>query len=130
MSEEKKRNQETATGQRERYMDRKISHDEYYLWLSEFVGIKCPAFLIEAAKKSKDKHLNDVALIIWDRQHPWVSTRASSKGIAWSLSDTVCCLKTLAKKERDNEQNNQSGSQDTTDNRPREQAPEDISPAT
>ena len=47
---------------------------------------------------STDPHFNDIPLQIWDGNHELVRGKANRAGIlGWSLSDSVCCLKTLAR---------------------------------
>ena len=90
--------QEQATNERNRYMAGEITHAEYYLWLSDFIGLTdglIPASN-ERVKASKDEHLNDIPLQSWDNMHDLVRQRAG--GLAWSLSDTVCCLKAMARR--------------------------------
>jgi len=92
---------EKMAAERSRYMDGEISHDEYYLWLSDWIGL--PDSLIPATideiRASNDEHFNDIRLQRWDAMDK--SVRAYAGGLYWSLSDTVCCLKAMARRRRD-----------------------------
>lgn len=92
--------QETVSAQRERYLARELTHQEYYEWLSAFIGIGYGLipFSSSQVNASKDEHLNDLPLSAWDRMDH--SVRQFATGLSWSLSDTVCCLKALARKRR------------------------------
>lgn len=85
--------------QRKRYMEGSLTHQEYYLWLADFIGAtkKHVPFSQEQINNSKDEHLNDLPMAVWDRQDFTIRRLAYAKGLAWSQSDTVCVLKTLAK---------------------------------
>ena len=91
-------NKAIANTKRQEYMDRKITHEEYYLWLADFIGatIAMIPVSLERIRQSKDEHLNDITLATWDQQHPLIRSLAFRKGLAWSYSDTVCVLKNLA----------------------------------
>ncbi len=97
---EKAANRELVAQKRADYMANRISHQEYYCWLADFIGL--PDGLIPFSNAqvaaSKDAHLNDLPLHAWDNRHNAVVLYAGSKGLAWSLSDTVCCLKTIARR--------------------------------
>lgn len=92
--------QDTVNQKRSEYLDKKITHDEYYLWLSNFIGL--PKVLIPASNEEvkrcleTDEHLNNIPLSRWDARDSFV--RLYAGGLYWSLSDTVCCLKAMAKK--------------------------------
>lgn len=96
---QKETNRKILAHKRSLYMDNKISHREYYLWLADFIGatIKMVPFTDKEIAASKDKHLNDLPLRIWDNQDYVIRQLAYNKGLAWSLSDTVCVLKALAR---------------------------------
>lgn len=83
------------------YMDRKLTHEQFYEWLGETIRLSprdLPCTLDEV-RNSQDPHLNDIPLDRWDRMDPLVRSKAGSAGMqAWSLSDSVCCLKVMAKK--------------------------------
>jgi hypothetical protein len=90
--------QQIVNEKRAEYMEDKITHQAYYEWLSDFIGIGYMSipFSAEQVAASKDPHLNDLPLAQWDWMHS--SVRSSAVGLSWSLSDTVCCLKALARK--------------------------------
>ncbi len=92
-------NQQKYDNQRKRYMNQKITHEEFYLWLAKFIGITEQDLPVnrERIMRSQDPHLNDIPLKLWDDKDPLIRRRAYDKGIAWSLCDTVCALKALAK---------------------------------
>ena len=97
-----KENNDIQRAQRERYMNHEISHNEYYLWLADFIGVTADLipFQIEQIKASQDSSLNDLPLSKWDMQDLAVRRLAGKKGLSgWSLSDTVCTLKTFARKQ-------------------------------
>lgn len=53
---------------------------------------------IMADMLEQDEHLNNVSLARWDAQHDRVRGLLKGTGIkSWSLSDTVCVLKHVAK---------------------------------
>jgi hypothetical protein len=106
---DKARNKADVAEMRRRYMEsepdekggRAEAHRAYYLWLSDFLGLRdelIPATPAEVAA-STDPHLNDIALVRWDNMHHAVDRIARYiVGVPWSLSDTVCCLKAMAKR--------------------------------
>jgi hypothetical protein len=73
------------------------AHQNYYQWLAESIGIG-PSVLPPDHVRSKDPHFNDVPLYLWDQRHGIV--RYHARHLAWSLSDSVCCLKAIARRER------------------------------
>ena len=91
---------DSMLAQRRRYMKNEISHDEYYLWLAKSIGlaIQDVPFSLERLKASTGPHFNDLPLPRWDSRHRFVQYEAFQRGLAWSLSDTVCCLKALARR--------------------------------
>lgn len=97
---QKQANRAAMTAKRAEYMTGKISHDDYYLWLAEFVGV--PERLIPfndlRLVASTDPHMNDLPLGQWDSRDSGVRTLAFGKGLVWALSDTVCVLKALARR--------------------------------
>ncbi len=93
-------NQEQMLNKREKYLNNEISHEDYYLWLSDFLEL--PGYLIpftkDQIKNSKDEHFNDLQLSKWDSKHDSVLNFVRNKGLkSWSLVETVCCLKTMAR---------------------------------
>ena len=86
---------------RNRYMDHKITHYHYYLWLSDKLGLYdgLIPFTSDQVKASTDPHLNDLPLRAWDNMDAIVRARAGLVGKrSWSLCDTVCCLKAMARR--------------------------------
>lgn len=104
-------NYETVQKERARYMAKEISHQEYYCWLSDFVGLtdgNLPRIAtperVKSALASGDEHLNTILLQSWDGRDPGVRSAAARAGVkAWSLCDTVCCLKAYAKRRAEKE---------------------------
>ena len=93
---------ETVAAQRARYLAYELTHSEYYAWLCKFAGITMNMVedLRPKVMASKDPHFNDIALHIWDNRHNYVVNAIRSKRLPWSLSDSVCCLKELARQMR------------------------------
>ena len=99
---------------REKYMNGKITHDEYYRRLAELLDIRITRddffkgySLITAY--ATDKHLNNIPLKLWDRQADIMirvlGTKVVSQYICrnidacWgSQADYVCVLKAAARK--------------------------------
>lgn len=99
-NEEKTANKATVERERKRYLDHEIDHQAYYLWLADFIGVPDSVIPVtpEEVQASTDPHLNDIPLGWWDRKDPVVRHYAYAKGLPWSLSDTVCVLKSLARR--------------------------------
>ena len=79
--------------------ERQKVHQEYYLWLALKLGIN-DSFLpvpLDRIRQSKDFHLNDIPLKLWDNKHP------VSRRIPLTMSDSVCILKAYARYRIDNE---------------------------
>lgn len=94
-------NQETVNEMRLTYLIGAMTHDNFYIWLSEFIGLTYDHIPVtsEAVAKSKDKeNLNDISIHRWDSSYEFSKELASAKRIAWSYADNVCCMKALAKK--------------------------------
>jgi hypothetical protein len=91
--------QEEYDSKRKQYLDNRISHAEFYLWLADSIGIAehdLPVGL-DRIRASKDKHLNDIQLHAWDMRDGIVRYKAVRSGMrVWSLCDTVCVLKNFA----------------------------------
>lgn len=104
------------------YMSGKATHEEYYRALAEVIGvpglrqivgyIATPEVL--AQRLASDEHLNNIYLQKWDNCHPsvlgmvrhngkavmdvsWCGTPLRPGTICWSLSESVCVLKTVAR---------------------------------
>jgi len=95
----KEGNAQEAKEQRRRYMGHEITHHEYYIWLAEFIGATKAQLPVsqERIDESTDPHLNDIPLHLWDYRDYIIRPMAYQKGLSWSLSDTVCVLKALAR---------------------------------
>jgi len=95
----KDENQKIVDKKRQLYLNGELTHKNYYLWLSEFLEI--PGSMIPFRRDelllSTDSHMNDLSLSKWDAQHNGISRIAYSKIRVWSLSETVCCLKAMAR---------------------------------
>lgn len=95
--------QEQHDKNREKYLSGEMTHHMFYLWLAKSIGLNAgqfPTFMIPLIKASKDEHLNDVPLAMWDRCDSWVNSQAGRHGMkSWSLCSTVCCLKAVARHE-------------------------------
>jgi hypothetical protein len=99
---------ELLTAKRQDYLRGTVSHQDYYLDMARHLGyadlrrivlaLTTPAVLT-AAMLSGDEHFNAaVPLVVWDAQHGTVRPMAYRAGYpAWSLSDTVCVLKAVAR---------------------------------
>jgi len=84
------------------YMAGKLGHEEFYCWLADKIGATAQdiPFTLDQIRASKDPHLNDLPLIRWDGMDPIIRAKAGRAGRrAWSISDTVCVLKALARRE-------------------------------
>lgn len=90
--------QEQYNEQRARYMGREINHQEFYLWLADGIGVTAADLPVseEMLRGSTDEHFNDIPLAKWDNRHPTISQKAA--GLSWSMSDTVCVLKAVARR--------------------------------
>ena len=87
---------------RRAYMDGALTFADYYCWLADEIGglERVVPFSVERIRASHDEHLNDLPLIVWDSQNHVVQRAAFQAGAkAWSLSDTVCVLKALARRQ-------------------------------
>lgn len=93
-------NQQAYNEQRNRYMNHEITHEDFYLWLANFIGANEKMLPVSKDRiaNSKDEHLNDIPLHLWDNQDYIIRRLAYNKGLAWSLCDTVCTLKAIAQK--------------------------------
>jgi hypothetical protein len=86
---------------RKQYMDHEITHEEYYGEMAMESKIILPEDLIEKVKTSKDPHLNDIPLRIWDkleyRHRDRMKEIAKIHNEPYSRSTGVCILKALAR---------------------------------
>jgi hypothetical protein len=105
-----------AQSQRARYMRHEITHHEYYGLLVDLLGeesLRATLPLQTTPEKwraliAEDEHLNNVSLRKWDQLDPYVrglvrqtdaAERVAITGSnGWSLSDSVCVLKTAARR--------------------------------
>ena len=86
---------------RRQYMEREITHEDFYCWLADAIHVSEPMLpcTLDEVRASIDPHLNDIALARWDRMDTIVRRMAVSHGMkSWSLCDTVCVLKSFAKR--------------------------------
>jgi hypothetical protein len=101
---------------RKRYLDREITHHEYYGAIVELLGEEELQRLLPGARTpaewreliAADEHLNNVPLRRWDALDYYVRSmaaradrdalRAITGSNGWSLSDSVCTLKTAARR--------------------------------
>lgn len=86
---------------RKEYLDHKLGHDDFYLWLADSIGVteKMLPVPVARVRQSNDQHLNDIPLNLWDRRDPLVRHNAFQAGMkSWSLSDSVCVLKAVARR--------------------------------
>ena len=82
-------NQELYNEKRRDYIEGTLTHAEFYRWVAEFIGVS-----VQNLPASWTANWSNLAF--WDRQHPFVCHKAFAKGLAWSLSDTVCTMKQVA----------------------------------
>lgn len=92
---------------RQQYLKHELSHREFYLNLAIAIGLDDLVSLIPTtASQSKDEHLNDIPLQLWDEKFPEVrfllrrairQGRVAKKTNSLSLSEAVCLLKEIAK---------------------------------
>lgn len=93
--------EEIRTELHAQYMDGLITHQAYYEWLAEMLGIRWEAGgeMCDRVLASTDPYLNDIPLYWWDAHDMWTRRRASRAGFkSWSLSDTVCVQKAAARR--------------------------------
>ncbi len=85
--------QDQVTQTRKAYMAGFLTHHEYYSWLAYEVGFTQSrlAYMAARIKQSTDEHFNDIPLRQWDALH------FHPPGLAWSLSDSVCVAKSVAR---------------------------------
>jgi hypothetical protein len=92
--------QEQLNEKRGQYMSKKITHDEFYLWLSDSLGLSDTLIPTkdEELARSTDPYFNDIQLRRWDNMDS--SVRYYCDGLYWSLCNTVCCLKAIARRRK------------------------------
>lgn len=91
------------TDKRAQYMDKVITHAEFYLWVAEQVHIAwgdSDTFLgytlAEWAERyNADEWLNNVPLYLFDSQFPNYSYLAQRAGVWNSLADCTCVYKAI-----------------------------------
>ena len=88
--------------ERERYLSKVMTHHEFYTWLNEKIGLNKFHLPFNITKQmlinSTDPHFRDIPLSICDAGDSLVRGKATRAGIwGWAISDSVCCLKTLAR---------------------------------
>lgn len=86
---------------RKLYMDGKMTHDDFYCWLADRLGVTIADLNVTTDKllASKDEHFNDISLTLWDRNDSYIRLRAQREGKrSWSLSDSVCVAKAVARR--------------------------------
>lgn len=80
-------NQEVFNNKRTCYLNNEITHEEFYLWVCDFLEL--PGYLIpftkEEIKNSKDEHLNDLSLSKWDFKHYAVLSFVRKKTIEFMV---------------------------------------------
>jgi hypothetical protein len=106
---------------RKDYLDGKVDHHTYYSALADVIGrASLEKIVLQIASLEKlqrayavEKNLNTITLARWDGMHHWVRKLVSANGpavmaiswngtlpahsISWSLSESVCVLKTVAR---------------------------------
>ena len=87
---------------RKEYLDGKCTHEEYYgQFVSRVTKYRVLAHIrMDKLKKSKDEHLNDIPLRIWDNasnNFPHVSTKMEECGDYLTLAGCVCIIKESAR---------------------------------
>ena len=88
------------------YLSGKITHQDYFETIALCVGFResdlpCSLNTVRKALEEGDEHLNTIPLKMWDDKHGYVLYMLRhTQGIGrftWSLSESVCTLKCLAK---------------------------------
>ena len=99
---------------REAYIDKRVSHEDFYVWLAGFIGVTAKDLPVsrKTILGSKAAYMNDIPLEWWDKSYPLTKMYAFSMGLGWSYSDNVCVMKTLAKQivEEEKAKKSESGS--------------------
>lgn len=87
--------------QRARYMKNELGHDEFYCWLADQIGVTIEDLTITTDRilRSADPHFNDIPLSRWDDNHYRIMSAARNRGrSSWSMSDSVCIAKAIARR--------------------------------
>lgn len=92
---------------RKKYLQNKISHEEFYLSFADAISFNDLATLVlEAACKSRNPHFSDVPLKLWDYRFAAVRMLVSraieqghviKKSNVLSAKEAVCILKAVAR---------------------------------
>ena len=98
-------NPRESTQHRKRYMDGELTHSQYYGEIADVLGRKklesivpCVSVSLLRDSLAADEHLNNIPLQLWDRLDPMVRSMSARAGFpSWSLSDTVCVMKEVAR---------------------------------
>lgn len=75
------------------------NYNQFFLWVAQELNITKEdlPFTLKAIRASKDEHLNDLPLLMWDRCDREIRKRAYERWGSWSLSFTVSTLKVMAR---------------------------------
>ncbi len=91
---------------RQQYLNKEISHQEYYESLADTAGLSFGHSFISKVKQalnSGDENLNSIPLNTWDNMcgfdlnNPYLGTELKKRGDFYSLSCGVCMRKAKAK---------------------------------
>lgn len=91
----------TKVWSRADYMEGRCTHQEYYLEIAKALHLVCFPGLLQRVRKSKDPHLNDIPLAMWDGMgSALVRLRSThnvfeARGDLSSRAGMVCALKAL-----------------------------------
>jgi hypothetical protein len=94
--------QEQHNVKRKQYLSNELTHAEFYLWLGSAIGATADDLpvSVDRLRSSKDEHFNDIPLHKWDMRDLRIRDKAFQSGMRlWSLSDTVCVLKAIARQQ-------------------------------
>lgn len=97
---DQEQSKQLAQDQRAAYLAGTLTQQDYYCWLADFVGISngmIPASN-QRIKACVDPDLNGIPLFRWQALDSYARRMAEAKGLAWTPSDTVACLKAIAKR--------------------------------
>lgn len=96
---------------RKQYMDKEVSHQEYYLEMAQLGGMYLFPDTVERTRKALadgDEHLNTIPLGYWDglalaqKRAICKANKMRGEPHAWSLGEGVCALKALARHRAEN----------------------------